>query len=84
MLAGAKGRDLVEMIPRDRVLLETDGPFAQVFGAPLNPWNLGMALRSLAEVWNMELDDVHEQIVSNERRVTTWASAPISSRPVRQ
>ncbi len=48
MLAGAKGRALAAAMPRDRVLLETDGPFAQLRRAPLQPWDVTLACRSLS------------------------------------
>ena len=49
MLAGAKGRDLVAAMPNDKVLLETDGPFAQVRRRGLNPWDIIAALGPIAE-----------------------------------
>jgi TatD DNase family protein len=38
MLAGEKGRTRLGEMPLDRVLPETDGPFAQHRGLPLMPW----------------------------------------------
>lgn len=38
MLAGKKGRDLVARMPVDRILLETDGPFARIDDEPYYPW----------------------------------------------
>ena len=38
MLAGAKGRDHLSEMPLNRVLPETDGPFAKRRGATLMPW----------------------------------------------
>lgn len=38
MLAGKKGRTHLDEMPLDRVLPETDGPFAQRHGVPLMPW----------------------------------------------
>lgn len=38
MLAGAKGRTHLREMPLNRVLPETDGPFAQRRGAALMPW----------------------------------------------
>lgn len=39
MLAGAKGRAHLSEMPLDRVLPETDGPFAKRLGATLMPWD---------------------------------------------
>jgi TatD DNase family protein len=51
MLRGERGRSLVAIMPRDRVLTETDGPFAQIKGAPLMPWQVDEAVRHLAALW---------------------------------
>ena len=39
MLAWQRGRDLSNGIPLDRMLPETDGPFAQRRGKSLMPWD---------------------------------------------
>lgn len=67
MLEGAKGRALAAAMPRDRVVLETDGPFASVRGAPLQPWDVQLAARMLRGVWDEPLDAVAAQIRANER-----------------
>lgn len=67
MLAGAKGRALVSRMPADRILLETDGPFAQTSGAPLNPWDSQLAYPSLAAVWDIEADEAKLRIDENEK-----------------
>lgn len=51
MLRSEKGRRLVERMPRDRVLTETDGPFAQDKDRPLEPTDVVLALRQLAAIW---------------------------------
>jgi TatD DNase family protein len=66
MLAGAKGRALVREMPRDRVLLETDGPFAQVRQNALRPWDVAIACRALAEVWGTDYENAEVKIRSNE------------------
>ncbi|MFF5079137.1 Qat anti-phage system TatD family nuclease QatD [Actinoplanes sp. NPDC000266] len=69
MLGGVKGRALVGAMPRDRVLLETDGPFAQHRRATLNPWDIGLASQSLSEVWATDLEEVERIIRANEMSV---------------
>jgi TatD DNase family protein len=66
MLAGAKGRALVAAMPRDRVLLETDGPFVQLRRAALQPWDVGLACRSLSDVWSIDYAEVERIIRNNE------------------
>lgn len=67
MLAGAKGRDLVAAMPSDKVLLETDGPFAQVRRQGLNPWDITAALEPIAELWGVTEHEARRQIEANER-----------------
>jgi TatD DNase family protein len=69
MLSGAKGRALVAQMPIDRVLLETDGPFAQRSGAPLKPWDIELAYTRLASVWQVEIADARLRVDQNERAV---------------
>ncbi len=51
MLAGEKGRALAARMPRDRILTETDGPFAQLDGRAALPWDAEQAVVALAELW---------------------------------
>ena len=67
MLASAKGRDLVAAMPSDKVLLETDGPFAQVRRQGLNPWDITAALGPIAELWGVTEHETRRQIEANER-----------------
>lgn len=65
MLAGEKGRALAAKMPSDRVLTETDGPFAQLDGRPALPWDTEKAIASLAEVWGRPVAEVRAQIRNN-------------------
>lgn len=65
MLRAEKGRNLVAKMPRDRVLTESDGPFAQVDYRPIWPWETAQAVVGLAEVWEMRTQDVETQLHSN-------------------
>ena len=67
MLAGERGRALAARMPRDRVLTETDGPFAQLHGRSAFPWDVAEALRGLASVWGIAVSEA-EQIIDNNLR----------------
>ncbi len=69
MLAGAKGRALATRMPRDRVLPESDGPFARLDGRPAVPWDVEGTLRSLGDVWIEPVDEVRERLLRNLRRL---------------
>jgi TatD DNase family protein len=74
MLSGSKGRALVLEMPRDRVLLETDGPFAQVHQTALRPWDVNIACRTLADLWNTDYEDAETTIRNNERSLLGLSS----------
>ena len=82
MLAGAKGRNLVSHMPLDRVLLETDGPFAQVQKTALQPWDVTFACRMLAEVWETKYETAERKVRDNEGSLLGLSRA-ISSEPIK-
>jgi TatD DNase family protein len=65
MLAGEKGRALVARMPRDRVLTESDGPFAQLDGVALMPWNVSRAIQDLGVIWSLGTEEVEQIIYAN-------------------
>ena len=69
MLAGAKGRDLLGRMPVERVLPETDGPFAVLGGAPLMPWQAQDILPLLVQAWGMPIAMAGAQLTSNLKRL---------------
>lgn len=69
MLAGAKGRTLVGNIPRDRILTESDGPFAQLDGRSTLPWETERAVNALADLWAQPPGEVQHQLIGNLRRL---------------
>jgi TatD DNase family protein len=70
MLSGEKGRKLVARMPRDRVLTETDGPFAIVDGRAAFPWDVAVALRALGDLWGSDESSVQATMNDNLRRLT--------------
>lgn len=75
MLASKKGRALTANMPRDRLLTETDGPFAQVDGRAALPWDSDLAVLALSQLWAKPLSNVRKQLIGNLRRLVT-GSAP--------
>ena len=59
MLRSRRGRGLVERMPRDRVLPETDGPFARdAVGQPLYPASAREVPTGVAQVWGEPVEVV--------------------------
>lgn len=65
MLRGQKGRDLVGQMPKNQILTESDGPFAQVNGRSAWPWEAGNAIAALGEIWSLNPSEVRAQLLSN-------------------
>ena len=65
MLASSKGRSLAAAMPKERVLTETDAPFAQVGVAALMPWDVVQAYPSLAALWGCDAEAVDGQLRRN-------------------
>ncbi|WP_045747282.1 TatD family hydrolase [Actinoplanes rectilineatus] len=75
MLASAKGRTLLARIPQDRVLCETDGPFARRSGHPCQPADLPAMIEELAVLWHVSAAHARTQICANQRRITDEKAA---------
>jgi TatD DNase family protein len=71
MLVGTKGRALTAEIPRERLLTETDGPFAQFDGRSLLPWECTRTISVLSELWAEPAHHVEAQLHDNLRRLVT-------------
>lgn len=69
MLASERGRQLVLQMPRDRVLTESDGPFAQHRGRSCVPWDVAEAERNLAKIWETDMAGTQLQLRENMKRL---------------
>ncbi len=67
MLASAKGGALTAVMPRNRLLTESDGPFAQLDGRAVLPWEAGHAVSELARLWREPVEFVEGQLLANLR-----------------
>lgn len=65
MFESANGRKLAAQMPPDRVVSESDGPFAKVRGTHLMPWEANTVAVKLAEIWDMSKTDASAVLSSN-------------------
>lgn len=65
MLRTKRARDLVLKIPIDRLITETDGPFTKIDKNIAMPWDVSVAIKKLAHIWDMSIDDVERRVHSN-------------------
>lgn len=65
MFESANGRALAEAMPQDRVVPESDGPFAKVGGKSILPWNTSQTAEGLAPLWATSPDEAAEMLARN-------------------
>ena len=69
MTRSEKGRTIIGRLPRDRALIESDGPYARVAGRPLEPRDVSIAAEYLGTVWAEPPHAVSTQLAINLRRL---------------
>lgn len=70
MLRGEKGRQLVARMPKDRILPESDGPFAQIDGRAAWPWEAGNVIGDLVKLWDgHDIPAVKNQLLKNLKTI---------------
>lgn len=67
MLRSQRGRELVKRMPPDRVLTESDGPFATLDGRAVQPWDVEAAVKGLVEIWRLSVHEVEDRLTENLR-----------------
>lgn len=65
MLTGAKGQELVAAMPQDKILPETDGPFARSEDGPLMPWQAQTIAPTLEQIWGVSPSNVDSTLLHN-------------------
>jgi TatD DNase family protein len=68
MFRSKTGPQLVELMPKDRLLTETDGPFVKIGNRGAVPSDALDAVRGLAEAWNASVEDAAACVLDNFRR----------------
>jgi TatD DNase family protein len=71
MLSSRNGSRLASMMPQDRVIAETDGPFGTINGVPLSPWDSDLVVPSLVSLWSVPETTVKSSLFSNFRRLVS-------------
>ncbi|MNT29418.1 putative deoxyribonuclease YjjV [compost metagenome] len=69
MLCSANGQRIAASLPSDRVVPESDGPFAKRHGQPIMPWQASEIAGPLARVWNITEEEVRRILIHNSRRL---------------
>ena len=76
MLKSKAGKARAAMMPRHRLLPETDGPFGKVRHKALEPTDADMVVKALSELWSIPIPEVRLQLRSNLRTLLSANFAP--------
>lgn len=79
MISTAKGKNLVSLMPRDRILPETDGPFATLDKKTLYPWDVEILFDHVEQIWQCKGDFVYATMKSNLEAILKLASNSIDN-----
>jgi TatD DNase family protein len=69
MTSSKKGKAIIEQIPRDRILTESDGPFIEIEGRQIVPKDIQIAEHVLAEMWGTDSSVVRKTVMRNFQRL---------------
>lgn len=69
MIDSIQGKRVLGWLPRNKILLETDGPFAVANGVPLEPKDVFKVIEYFSNVWAMPIKDVEKIITANFKRL---------------
>lgn len=64
-----KGRKLIECIPLDRILIESDGPFTKIVAQKYDVRCINQVQQCIAEVKKMALEDIKKKLFNNFREI---------------
>lgn len=76
MMRSAKGRDLAAAVPLERILTETDAPFARSGDRPLYPWEATDCVPELADLHGVDQKQMFDAIKRNLKGMAGWKSTP--------
>ncbi len=71
MLLSIRAKNVISWLPRDRILLETDGPFAKVKGKILYPSDAISVIPYLVELWGISTDEVGYILKANLKELVS-------------
>jgi len=65
MIRSANGKKIISMIPKHRVLTESDGPYVQIGNTSIKPKDIILVHDYLAELWGMKIEEISQLIDNN-------------------
>lgn len=81
MIRSERGRRVIQEMPRDRLLTESDGPFITDGDTPASPSQVRITVTDLAELWALDPPAVQRTIYQNFCNLLKVGDTPIAQRP---
>lgn len=69
MIKSKNGQKIIEKIPVDRILTESDGPYVKTKGKPAEPKDVRLVIEHLKIVWNKSFDEIDQIIRRNFKNI---------------
>jgi TatD DNase family protein len=69
MLRSENGRRIIAALPKDRVVTETDGPYAKLGRRASEPKDIGWVVTGLARVWNEDAEAARARVFETMTRI---------------
>lgn len=71
MIVSSNGQKIIDLVPPERILTETDGPFVKSFGKNVEPRNVIEVEQYLASLWSTESLKVRMKVRENFLRLVS-------------
>lgn len=65
MINSVNGKKIIDAIPRDLLLTESDGPYININNQIIKPWDVSRVLNYLSQKWNAPYEEVESVIQAN-------------------
>jgi TatD DNase family protein len=69
MVGSRGGQKLIQGMPIDRIVTETDGPFVKVSQEAARPSDVSVVVYRLAQTWGLSVEEARDRIINNFRRL---------------
>ena len=69
MIKSKNGQKIIERIPANRILTETDGPYIKIQGVPARPKDVRLVIEYLKFIWNKSTDEIDHIIHKNFKSI---------------
>ncbi|GAA5029242.1 hydrolase [Marivirga lumbricoides] len=69
MIRSESGKKIIQRIPKEFILTESDGPFIDINNQPVKPKDIETVLTHLSTIYNCRVSEVNNLIVSNFKKL---------------